>query len=256
MSRGRHARPSQAGKLAGHAARVAPAFAVAGAMLSASMAHSAKPPSPRITPVEYVKPDAAATPASPARTYVVQAGDTLWSIAQRLYGNPLLWYRIYYANQSQISDPNQIYQGQTFTIPHASTSGDGASSTQAQAATPAADQPAGSIIAEAAQGAGLPEPVVAAQVSVESSGNADAVSPAGAEGEFQFLPSTYDQYEPAGTEFNPSIEVNAYIDLMRQLLQWSGGNVRMALAAYNAGQDDWQAGLGYADEILSMAGQG
>jgi hypothetical protein len=32
--------------------------------------------------------------------------------------------------------------------------------------------------------------------------------------------------------------------------------VLQALAAYNAGQANWQAGLGYADHILSMAGQG
>jgi soluble lytic murein transglycosylase-like protein len=40
---------------------------------------------------------------------------------------------------------------------------------------------------------------------------------------------------------------------MKQLLQWSGGNVQQALAAYNAGQGNWQAGLGYANTILAKA---
>jgi soluble lytic murein transglycosylase-like protein len=42
--------------------------------------------------------------------------------------------------------------------------------------------------------------------------------------------------------------------MMKYLLHWSHGNVQMALAAYNAGQRNWRAGLGYADEILSIAG--
>lgn len=60
-------------------------------------------------------------PASPAQVYVVRAGDTLWSIAQRFYGNPLMWSHIYYANESQINNPNEIHQGQELTIPGAGT---------------------------------------------------------------------------------------------------------------------------------------
>ena len=54
---------------------------------------------------------------------------------------------------------------------------------------------------------------------------------------------------------NWSASTSAYINFMKQLLQWSGGNVRQALAAYNAGQGNWQAGLGYADQILSDSTQ-
>jgi hypothetical protein len=74
-------------------------------------------------------------------------------------------------------------------------------------------------------------------------------------GIFQFEPGTYtSEGGTAGTEDNPSDEVNAYITFMKQLLAWSGGNVAKALAAYNAGQGNWQAGQGYANTILANAG--
>ena len=458
--RGRHARPSVSRDIAGQAARIAPVFAVAGAMIG--MPYHVKPPPPRATPVERVELDASARPAAPSRTYAVQPGDSLWTIAQRFYGNPLLWSRIYYANQSQIPDANVLSIGQVLTIPGSGTAraapnaasatpaqtGDTPSSAPAQtgdqyknpigpgltpgrvdmgvdyggagpvyalgngeitsvynsgwpgggfiglqlsdgsgryvyyaedispavqvgqtvtagqlighatgsgievgwAAPPGTGQtmaaatgqdkaglaqgdpgyyptaygvnfsnlvrslggPAGIVsgpvqgtrpgaapaqtgnqqtggtqtgdqqpgsaqpgdsqsspartsstprttdgyLQQAAQGTGLPLSVVRAQVQVESGGQADAVSPAGAEGPYQFLPSTWAQLGfPAGQEFNWATSTQAYIATMKLLLQWSGGNVRQALAAYNAGLGNWQAGLGYADQILSMAGQ-
>src|SRR6516225_3539800 len=128
---GRRARPSQAGKLAKQAARITPALAVAGAMLG--MPSHVKPPLARTAPVEGVELASSVKPASAAQVYVVQAGDSLWSIAQRFYGNPHLWPHIYYANQSQIHDPNLIYQGQQLTIPHAGTTGATANSASATA---------------------------------------------------------------------------------------------------------------------------
>lgn len=113
-----------------------------------------------------------------------------------------------------------------------------------------------SLVQQAAAGTGLPASVVAAQINEESGGNANAVSPSNAQGEFQFLPSTYTGLGfPAGTEFDPNEEVLAYIAYMKQLLNWSGGNVQQALAGYNAGQANWQAGLGYANTILGNAKQ-
>jgi soluble lytic murein transglycosylase-like protein len=220
------------------------------------------PPPPRTTPVEHIVLDSSVKSA--ARAYVVQAGDTLWSIAQRFYGNPLMWSHIYYANQSQIHDPNEIYPGQRFTIPQggtiSATPSTASATTSTTSATPAQASSPSSVtgyILQAAQGTGLSESVVAAQVQVESNYESGAISPAGAEGPYQFMPSTWAMLGfPAGQEFDWAASTHAYINYMRQLLAWSGGSVRQALAAYNAGQGNWQAGLGYADQILSMAGQG
>lgn len=113
------------------------------------------------------------------------------------------------------------------------------------------------MLKHAAQQIGMPFSVVAAQVQLESDFDPSATSSAGAEGEFQFLPSTYTGLGfPAGTEYDASEEVKAYIAYMSDLLRWSGGSVQKALAAYNAGQGNWQAGLGYANTILANAGQG
>jgi soluble lytic murein transglycosylase-like protein len=232
------------------------------------MPYHAKPAVSGTAPVERVELASSVKPASPAQVYVVQAGDTLWSIAQRLYGNPLMWSHIYYANQSQIQDPNEIYPGQNLTIPKTDTTTNATSTTtnatsaatNATSATPAQANSPSSVtgyIQQAAQGTGLPQSVVAAQVQVESNYESGAVSPAGAEGPYQFMPSTWATLGfPAGQEFNWATSTHAYVSFMRLLLAWSGGNVRQALAAYNAGQANWQAGLGYADQILSMAGQG
>jgi Transglycosylase SLT domain/LysM domain len=266
--RGRPARRSQTDILTEQAARIAPALAITGAMLG--LPYHVKPPPPSTSPVERVELDSSIKPASPARVYIVQAGDSLWSIAQRFYGNPLMWTGIFHANQSQIHDPNEIYPGQKFMIPQAATgpaaTGPATTSPATSAgpnttgAAPAqASSPSGvtGYIQQAAQGTGLPESVVAAQVQVESAYESGAVSPAGAEGPYQFMPSTWAMLGfPAGQEFDWATSTHAYVVLMRQLLDWSGGNARLALAAYNAGQGNWQAGLGYADQILSMAGQG
>src|SRR5215469_8467595 len=136
---GRRARPPQTGKLAEQAARITPALAVAGAMLG--MPFHVKPPPPSSTPVERVELDSSVKPvkpASPAKVYVVQAGDSLWTIARQFYGNPLMWSHIYYANQSQIHDPNLIYQGQKLTIPPVGTTSAGTSSSSADTSSSSA----------------------------------------------------------------------------------------------------------------------
>lgn len=114
-------------------------------------------------------------------------------------------------------------------------------------------------IQEAAQGTGLPVSVVQSQAWTESRYNAGAVSGAGAEGFWQFLPTTYNAVAPQagvsfGSEFNVADETKAYIVFMNQLLKQEGGDIFKALEAYNAGPGNLQAGAGYASGIMSAAG--
>lgn len=100
---------------------------------------------------------------------------------------------------------------------------------------------------------GIPYQVVACQANAESGFQANVVSSAGAEGWLQFLPSTFYSVWH-GSPFNITDAANAYVVYMRALLREFGGNVRNALAAYNAGPGNIAAGFGYADGILRCAG--
>lgn len=65
-------------------------------------------------PLQQPKPE----PAQPAvQTYVVQAGDTLSSIASKVYKDPGKWKQIYDANRSALSSPESARVGQTLIIP-------------------------------------------------------------------------------------------------------------------------------------------
>lgn len=55
---------------------------------------------------------------SGAKTYRVKRGDTLWSIAEEMYGKGKRWKKIYEANKGTLSDPNKLYAGQILIIPN------------------------------------------------------------------------------------------------------------------------------------------
>jgi nucleoid-associated protein YgaU len=80
----------------------------------------------------------AATPGS----YTVQSGDTLSTIAAKVYGESKLWKRIYDANKDAIgSDPGALKVGQSLRIPP--KSGDAAAKpVPAPAAAPSKPTPA------------------------------------------------------------------------------------------------------------------
>ena len=49
---------------------------------------------------------------------IIRTGDNLWTIARRVYGTGIKYTTIYEANNSQIRDPDRIYPGQVFDLPH------------------------------------------------------------------------------------------------------------------------------------------
>jgi LysM repeat protein len=129
----------------------APAVAVSGAMAAApvfltahQVHHALSGVSPHAVTAHLdavVQPAAPAAPAaSAARHYTVQAGDTLFGIAQRYYGHGRYWHGLYRANQSRISNPNLIYAGQVLTIPrrHVVAAASDSTSDPTSAATTAA----------------------------------------------------------------------------------------------------------------------
>jgi len=62
--------------------------------------------------------DSLSTEASSApQTYVVQDGDTLGSISEKVYGDKKHWDTIFEHNKDKISDPDMIHAGQELVIP-------------------------------------------------------------------------------------------------------------------------------------------
>ena len=52
------------------------------------------------------------------RTYMVQSGDTLWKIAEEMYGDGSRYMKIFDANSSLLEHPDRIFPGQELTIPN------------------------------------------------------------------------------------------------------------------------------------------
>ena len=92
-------------------------------------------------------------------------------------------------------------------------------------------------IADAAQRFGIPARWIAAVIAVESAGDPDAVSRAGAMGLMQIMPATYAElrrrYRLGADPFAPRDNVLAGVGYLRELLDRFG--VAGAFAAYNAG---------------------
>lgn len=111
-------------------------------------------------------------------------------------------------------------------------------------------------VQQAATNTGLPETVVAAQINEESGFHPSVTSPTGAQGIAQIEPGTWAGLGISGSPYDPGPALAGYSKYMGQLLAQFHGNVRDALAAYNAGPGNLQAGYGYADTILRAAGAG
>lgn len=79
----------------------------------------------------------------------------------------------------------------------------------------------------------LPEGLLGIVMMKESSGNPKAISPAGAEGLFQFMPNTSNwlQIDP----FHPYQAASGAAKYLQYLINHFDGSIELGLAAYNAG---------------------
>ena len=214
---GRHTTPSQVEKVAGAAGKAAPAVAIAGVLVTSSPAHAATAAGASATTVSSQAHTHAHTRHQhpQARTYTVQAGDTLAGIAQRFYGTPAEWTWIYHDNLSVIHNPNDIYAGQVLRIPAGNT---GKSNTGKSSATYTAKHDKASVLTSAASlsgtlgctqleqlweaaGGSHAEAFTAAEIAMaESGGNQYATGLAGERGYWQINPDhgALSTYEPMG----------------------------------------------------------
>lgn len=76
--------------------------------------------------------------------------------------------------------------------------------------------------------------LVEAVVSVESGGDPNAVSPAGAQGLMQLMPDTASSLGVLNS-FDPVQNIDGGVRYLSQLIDYFGGDITKALAGYNAG---------------------
>lgn len=93
------------------------------------------------------------------------------------------------------------------------------------------------IIEEIARIYALESALIHAVVSAESAYNATAVSKKGAAGLMQLMPETAQRYG-ATDRFDPVQNLHAGTRYLSDLLKMFNGNVSLALAAYNAGENN------------------
>ncbi len=91
------------------------------------------------------------------------------------------------------------------------------------------------LIEEVAQRHSVEPALLSALVEVESARRSDAVSPKGARGLGQLMPATARRFG-VDDPHDPEANLQGSAQYLRWLLERYGGDVRLALAAYNAGE--------------------
>jgi soluble lytic murein transglycosylase-like protein len=97
------------------------------------------------------------------------------------------------------------------------------------------DAPYSSIVETASRIHGVEVRLVHAVIWAESSYDAKAVSPSGAEGLMQLMPATAKRYGVRDS-FDPAQNINGGVKHLKELLDRFEGDRELAVAAYNAGE--------------------
>jgi LysM repeat protein len=240
---GRHTTPSQVEKVAEKAGKAAPAMAIsAGVLMAAPHGHNAAPVKHDTVAAQSVTSEAVQSVVTgkivhatalldsvvrPAqqqdRSYTVQSGDTLSSIAQQFYGKTAEWAWLEHVNTSKVNNANLIYPGQVLSVPAdppanftlpasempatsapaASTPSTGSDGSDSQQAAPAEAAPAQTVAmaASASSGAYPGGSFGACVVARESGGNAQVMNSSGHYGLYQFSASTWAAYGGSPADF-------------------------------------------------------
>jgi soluble lytic murein transglycosylase-like protein len=90
-------------------------------------------------------------------------------------------------------------------------------------------------ISEASERYGIPEPLIRAVIRVESGFNPRAVSRKGARGLMQLMPETA-ALLGVSDSFNPRQNIDGGVRHLKGLVERFGDDIRIVLAAYNAGE--------------------
>jgi soluble lytic murein transglycosylase-like protein len=91
-------------------------------------------------------------------------------------------------------------------------------------------------IRESSKRYGVEYALVKAVIKAESNFDSQAISRAGAKGLMQLMPGTADALG-VNDSFHPPDNIEAGVRYLRYLLDLFGGNLQLALAAYNAGEE-------------------
>ena len=91
------------------------------------------------------------------------------------------------------------------------------------------------LISRTAQKHGMDPALVKAVIKAESNFNHQAVSPKGARGLMQLMPATASSLQ-VDDSFHPEKNIDGGVRYLRYLIRLFNGDLRLALAAYNAGE--------------------
>jgi LysM repeat protein len=146
-----------------------------------------------------------------AAKYVVKPGDTLASIAQRLYHSADYWTVLYWGNHSRIKYANEIQAGQVLTVPAKPAKIPSAPTALGPAATTSTASPGESDSSASAPEAapvqtqsaytGSSGSFQACVIAAESGGNPQVMNASGHYGLYQFSASTWAEYGGNPAEF-------------------------------------------------------